>query len=61
MQYKYSAQQIVRFLHDNGLSDKTIAQSIGKTRVTIHRIRNGLQSGYQCVEDLHTLLKLSKL
>ena len=57
----YSAQTIVRFLHDNGFSDNMIAKAIGRTRVTILRIRQGSQSGKQCEEDLNTLLKLSKL
>lgn len=58
---KYSAQAIVQFLHENGFSDNMIAKAIGRTRVTILRIRQGIQSGYQCEDDLNSLLRLTKL
>ena len=60
MYAKYSARAIVRHLRTFGFSDGMIAKAIGASRVTIYRIHNGLQSGSQYVEDLNTLLRLSK-
>lgn len=59
--FPYSACYIVNKLWVYGMSDRAIGIAINRSRVTIHRIRNGTQSGYQCLEDLHTLYKLSRL
>ena len=52
-----TAAEMIRRLQDAGLSQKAIADQVGCSQPTIHRILNGTDPGYSLGLRIETLLQ----